>query len=303
MTTFDHALSTDFIAALRTESERSGWWRDVLANPKLVIATRGRYLNVYWQGQSLFAVTLVQGALRVSTHEKFLLDPALAGQVPLRADGSFDIADLLNKALIDRYDGPATLAKLMTAAGRFADAEKKGCHEIAVRNSNVIDVEVAFPGKYDFDGKEMAAPRVDIAALEADGSEARLVFWEAKTYANGELRAIGEKTPAPVTGQIQRYRTILAQHRDAVEASYAKVAANLVEFKKMGWARSLSPLIQAVGEGTARLHLGDEPAVNLVVFGFDAGQRDEPRWVAHQAKLQSDVGRTKYVGDPTKIRL
>ncbi|MEH3118804.1 MAG: hypothetical protein PGN25_14725 [Methylorubrum populi] len=231
MTTFDHALTHDFIEALRREADHDGWWRDVLADPALVVAPRGRSLNVYWKGQSLFRAKLSGGTLAVTTHEKFLLDPALAEQVPLRADGTFDVAALLQKGFIGRYEGKETLQKMKAAAGVFADGEKSGCHEVAVRNANVIDVEVAFPGRYMFEGKETTAPRVDLAAVEADGPDARLVFWEAKTYDNGELRALAEETPAPVCGQVAVYRQILTQHREVVEASYTRVAANLVAFK------------------------------------------------------------------------
>lgn len=88
-----------------------------------------------------------------------------------------------------------------------------------------------------------------------------------------------------------------------MEASYARVAANLVAFEAMGRTRPLSPIIRAVGGGDAVLRLGDEPSVGLVVFGFDAGQRDEARWVAHRAKLEAHIGRVMYVGNATKVRL
>ncbi|WP_407525060.1 hypothetical protein [Methylobacterium oryzisoli] len=303
MAPFDHALSQDFLEALRKEVARGGWWRDVLADPTLVIATRGRSLNVYWKGQSLFRASLVHGAIRVTTHEKFLLNPALEGQVPLNADGLFDIAALTQKGFLDRYEDKETLKKLKAAAGRFADAEKSGCHEIAVRNAGVIDVEIAFPGKYVIEETETTAPRVDLAAVESDGSDARLVFWEAKTYDNGDLRTLTEEKPATVCGQVGLYRSILAQHREAVEASYARVAANLVAFRDMGWTRPLSPAIEAVGRNTATLRLHDEPAVGLIVFGFDKGQRDEARWVGHRSKLQQNIARVKLIGDPKQIRI
>ena len=51
---FDHALNANFIALLATEAKKPGWWADVLADPKLIVALRGSYLNVYWRGQSLF---------------------------------------------------------------------------------------------------------------------------------------------------------------------------------------------------------------------------------------------------------
>lgn len=185
----------------------------------------------------------------------------------------------------------------------LADAEKAGCHELAVRNPSVIDVEVAFPGKYVFDDKATSAPRVDLAAVEADGRDARLVFWEAKTYENGELRALDEKTPAKVCGQVKRYRQILAEHRATVEESYFRVAANLVAFKALGWVRTLSDTIEVVGKGEAKLRLHDEPAVGLVVFGFDAGQRDEKRWMGHRDKLKKSIERVKLMGDAKQVRL
>lgn len=299
---FDHALPSTFVAALREQAECEGWWRDVLQDPGLMVATRGRMLNVYWQGQALFTVTCPHGALRVTTHEKFLLDPALVGQVPLRTDGAFDTAALLQGALISRYEGPATLAKLKAAAALFAGDEKRGCHEIAVRNPGVIDVEVAFPGQHTLGVHTYTAPRVDLAAVEAEGPDARLVFWEAKTYANGELRALGDE-PAPVCRQVEAYRTILAAQREIIETSYTRVAANLVAFKEMGWTRPLSPLIEAIGAGKVRLQLGSAPRVGLVVFGFDAGQRDEPRWQAHRLKLEQHIPAVRFVGDATKIRL
>ena len=78
------------------------------------------------------------------------------------------------------------------AAKYFSGTEKTGCHEIAVRNSNIIDVEITFPGKVSLgDGSDdKQGPRVDIASVEPYGDQARLVFWEAKACGNGELRAI-----------------------------------------------------------------------------------------------------------------
>jgi hypothetical protein len=178
---FKHSISPEFIEQLNQEAAKEGWWKDALADPKLFIALRGSSLNVYWRGQSLFLVTEGSSGLTVTTHEKYLVDPALASQVPLN-DGAFDVASLVENGFIRHYKGPATLAKMKSAAGLFSGLEKTGCHEIAVRNPSVIDCEIAFarsmsPG--DGGGKN-AAPRVDLASLERDGNDVRLVFWEAK---------------------------------------------------------------------------------------------------------------------------
>lgn len=297
---FDRALNKTFMNRLAEEAAAGGWWRDVLADPKLLIAPRRTDLNVYWRGQALFNVRCSRGQLVVSTHEKFLVDPALAGQVPL-VGGRFDTAASLERALIRDYDGPATLAKMKRAAALFSGEEKSGCHEIAVGNAAVLDVEIAFPGRYAVaEGVEKSAPRIDLASVEAEGEDVRLVFWEAKAYANGELRALSDGA-APVCSQIETYRLALTQHRADIEASYAAVAANLVAFKDMGWARALSPLIEAVGRGERRLTLGEAPKVGLLVFGFDNAQKKEVGWQKHLGRLREAIGDVQAKGKPVDI--
>ncbi|WP_342147996.1 hypothetical protein [Methylorubrum sp. SB2] len=299
---FDRALNDSFVKRLAEEAAAGGWWRDVLADPKLLIAPRRTDLNVYWRGQALFNVSCPRGQLVVTTHEKFLVDPALAGQVPLLG-GRFDTAASLERALIRDFEGPTTLSKMKRAAALFSGEEKTGCHEIAVGNASVLDVEIAFPGRYAVaDGEERSAPRIDLASVEADGENARLVFWEAKAYANGELRAFGDST-APVCEQIETYRLALVQHRTDIEASYTAVAANLVAFKDMGWTRALSPVIEAVGRGDRRLTLGATPKVGLLVFGFDNAQKNEPRWKKHLGKLGVAIGDVQAKGKPVDIRV
>ena len=301
---FERALEPSFVDALRHEAARNGWWRDVLDDPQLVVATRGTMLNVYWQGQALFTVTYPRkDALLVTTHEKYLLDPALNKSVALGADGCFDTTALLKHALLERYEGPATLAKLKTASALFAGGEKEGCHEIAVRNPNVIDVEIAFSRENVPDDDLLRKiPRIDLAAVEPDGPDARLVFWEAKTYDNKELRTSKEE-PARVCHQVAEYRTVVRQHRALLEASYARVAANLIAFEEMGWKRKLSPLLKAIGAGEIRLQLGDEPKIGLIVFGYDAGQRDAVHWQPHRDKLQAFIKAVKFGGEAKGIKL
>lgn len=299
---FNRAINDTFVSCLAEESTRGGWWHDVLHDPALLIAPRGTTLNVYWRGQALFNVSCPRGKLAVSTHEKFLVDPALAGQVPL-VEGRFDTATSLKRALIETYEGPATLTKMKRAATLYSGEEKSGCHEVAVRNASVLDVEIAFPGRLALaDGSEKSAPRVDLVAVEADAENVHLVFWEAKAYANGELRALADEA-APVCRQVEAYRAALVHHRTDIEASYAAVAANLVALKSMGWKRELSPLIEAVGRGERRLDLGQKPKVGLIIFGFDSGQRDEPRWKQHLARLRTTIAEVRAAGDPKNIRV
>jgi len=99
MSNFKRSISPEFIGQLKKEEDKRGWWKDVLADSKLIVALRGSYLNVYWRGQSLFKVREGSSGLTVSTHEKFLIDPKLAEKVPLRDDGSFAIESLISVPL------------------------------------------------------------------------------------------------------------------------------------------------------------------------------------------------------------
>ena len=298
------AISPDFLARLDAEASKDGWWKDVLHDPRLIVALRGRYLNVYWKGQSLFHVSPRGSGLHVTTHEKYLLDPSLAGQVPLSSNGEFDLGDLTSKAFVKRYDSDA-LAKMKRAAALFSGAEKKGCHHIATANSNVIDVEIAFPGKVVIKGgRETTSPRVDIASLEPmDDKNVRLVFWEAKEFYNGELVARGEDIP--VVDQINGYRSYVSSgdHKGQIEACYEQVAKDLTSIKRMGWVRTLSPLFEDIASGRKRLTLGAEPKVGLLIFGFDAAQRDHATWRKHLERLTMAIADVKAVGDPKTIKL
>jgi hypothetical protein len=307
MRIFKRSISKKFVGQLEQEAAKGGWWADVLADPKLIVALRGSYLNVYWRGQSLFLVRDGSPGLTVTTHEKYLIDPKLAGQVPL-INGSFNIESLIKRAFVPRYEGPTSLKKMKDAARYFSGTEKTGCHEIAVRNSNIIDVEITFPSKVSLDdgSDDKQGPRVDIASVEpygdqARGDQARLVFWEAKAFGNGELRAAGNDVP--VCHQIEVYRKYLSDHSGAIAEDYTLVAKNLVEIKNMGWARPLSQVITDIGSGQRQLTLGHEPRVGLIIFGFDVGQRDHSGWQEHLKHLEEKISDVRAAGDAKQIRI
>lgn len=303
--TFDRSLSPTFIGALRDEAKKPGWWADVLADRKLLVALRGEYLNVYYKGQSLFRVTLQGSKLQVTTHEKFLLDPALSSQVRFE-QGEFDVEKLLEVGFIRRYEGSTTLQKMKKACSYYSGLEKAGCHEIAIGNPTVIDCEIAFSGfKSPDDGIGYESGRVDLACLEAFGAEARLVFWEAKHYSNKELRADLKSLDSmpPVVAQLKKYQVYLSENRNNILDSYMKMAQNWVDIHGMSASGSSSSLITEVGMGKRKLVFGDKPQVGLIVFGFDAAQRDNENWVKHRMRLINNIADVHLVGDAKKLRL
>lgn len=293
---FNHGLSDPFIELLRKEAEKPGWWRDVLQDETLLVGVRDEYLNVYWQGQALFTVTRVANTLRVTTHEKFLLDPDLDGQIRLE-DSGFKIEGLRATGFISQFKPETTLPKIKRAAQRFAGSEKKGCHVIAERNAMVVDFEVTFPIDADFPAQ---LNKVDLACFEERDGGVRLTFWEAKHFANPELRA--QHGDAPVVHQIERYTAWIMAHRTELEKSYRRVAQNLAEFKKMGWKRTLPDSVKAFTANTP-LSLDNVPPVGLLIFGFDQDQRDGQVWARHRKKLEAKIGRIVCIGNATGIRL
>lgn len=71
----------------------------------------------------------------------------------------------------------------------------------------------------------------------------------------------------------------------------------------MGWKRNLSHLIRDVATGKKTLTLGAEPAIGLVVFGFDSAQRDHAGWKAHRERLEKEIIHIRTAGDVKNIRL
>ncbi len=295
--TFKRGLNKDFMTELETLAKRPSWFADVLADPELVLGIRDNYINVYRLGCSLFKIERRGKALTCSTHPKYLVDPDLSKAVPFDG-GAFKVKEI--SPLIETYEGPRTLKKMKRAARIYAGDEKTGVHAvICSADNNVVDTEVAFEREGEDDDSE-SIQRVDIASLEEGESSIRLVFWEAKLFTNKELWARGENDP-PVVEQISRYRDKLQQHRDEILQSYHDVASNLVEIAKWGGARKPGRLVEEAGKGKS-IVLDDPPFVGLIVFEFDAAQRDNDRWRKNRDKLSKKLP-LMAAGDPKHLRL
>lgn len=274
-----------FLKELQRLSIMDGWWRDVLLDTSLIIAVRDDSLNVYWLGQSLFRVEMLNDTIAATTHAKYLLDPALRDLV--RFNGTkFDIGPIEASALIRTYESGKTLNKLKAAAGLFAGDEKRGVHEIVVSNNNVVDVEIAMQAGDVLDDEVL--PRADIAAFEKDKQGIRLVLWEAKTFYNKELRMTGKKN---VADQIKKYKKVVQALRPSIIKSYECVAGNLLSISNMsGGRRKLSDEIREVADGK-ELKIREPADVGLIVFGFDAAQRN--KWPL-KGRLKAEFGESRF---------
>lgn len=281
---FNHGIGRDFVIRLNDEYERGGWWRAIVSDPGLFIAIRDGYLNVYQNGCSLLKLTLDGERLVGETHYKYLLRADMAKPyIPIHA-GMVKLPDPATLFHADLSDIPA----LKRAAAAYVGDEKAGVHRIVMGNPNVIDVEIAFG----LEGNGTETPstrRIDFAALCPATDRGQLVFYEAKVFANKEIRAI-DGNPPPVIGQIEGYRKLLAEHAPRLEHSYRAVCGNLaaLEGVRERYAASLD-LLSRIAGGDATLHVSD--AVRLVVFGFDADQKDGKIWAGHRQKLEAALGK------------
>jgi hypothetical protein len=266
---FNKGLSDNFMAALAELAKQPGWWKDVLDDASLIIGIRNEKFDVYWNGQSLFNAKFEGGRVIVNTHVKYLLDPDRSDRVILNEDGIFHE---VSTPMLATY-ASGTLNKLKRAADLFSGMEKQGVHAIVQANENIVDVEICLDAS-DLPDVERNQPRIDIAMFEQRPEGVELVFWEAKLFANKELRANGS-SQAKVVGQINDYKKVLKARQSDVKSSYRRVAKNLVTIAEMsGGVRRVGPAIRAVADG-GELKMGPPANVGLVIFGFDADQKAE----------------------------
>lgn len=284
---FDRGIDHRFVDRLNAEYERGGWWRAVASDPDLFIAIRGGYLNVYWNGNSLLKLSLDGDRLLGQVHYKYLLRPDVPSPYVPVDDGAVRLGDASSLFQADLSD----LAALKKAAALYAGDEKAGVHRIIQSNSNVLDAEVAFGLE------DRTTRRLDFAALRSSVDGAEVVFFESKQFSNPELRA-AENIPAPVVEQIAGYKELIAKHDAALRQSYRAVCSNLAALLGVRdrYAASLD-LMQRIASGEKVLRIN--PAVWLVVFGYDSDQWGGPIWKPHKDKLDKHLpGHVLYKGSP-----
>ena len=182
MSEFKRGLSDKFIEVLSAESNRMSWWADVLNDSQLFVAVRNKYLNVYWQGQSLFKVVLGRSGFRATMRPKFLIDPGLHREVSL-VNKKFEVGKLVETGIIREYEGPETLEKMKKAAGLFSGPEHSGCHDVILNNPHLIDREIGFSDIVATpDGSSDKETNLsDLLTLESDGEVVRLADKEVES--------------------------------------------------------------------------------------------------------------------------
>ncbi len=277
MSDFNRGLDDAFVNALNDEYEKGGWWHRFVNDQEVFVAIRRNSVNAYYRGCSLLKLDWRGGAIEGSTHYKYLLHPSISNPYLKIVDGRAVLPHDPSDLYIRSVD---SLNDLKKAAQPFAGDEKSGVHDILVSNHNVLDVEIAFGA----DDRDSSSPRLDFAALRDRNGTTELVFFEAKHFGNKELRANEDATPKAVD-QIRVYSRRLAENSDAIVSSYRRVCENLVCLKGVSTRHPVrNEMIKAIADGSKMLHVDPEPV--LIVFGFDADQRDGSNWLPHRQKLQ-----------------
>jgi hypothetical protein len=272
---------------LESVAKRSGWFADVLADPGLILGIRKNYMNVYRLGQSLFKIERDRktGALKFSTHPKYLVDPELYKAVPF--DGSAFMIDKL-EPLVKEYTGLTTLNRMKRAAKLYCGDEKVGVQAVVLANPNVIDTEIAFSREAEPEAeKGRSAPRIDLACLEEVERSIRLRFWEAKLYTNPAILAAGE-TLAGVVEQVRGYQDLVQKHWIEIAESYCRVSRNLVDMVR--WVdspRKVGALVKRVADGEP-IVVDKRPIVGLIIYGYDEAQKTSAHWKTHIGKLRQE---------------
>ena len=170
----------------------------------------------------------------------------------------------------------AELDSLKKAAQPYAGDEKTGVHNVILANENVLDVEIQWGGD-----------RIDLAVLQETNRGIALVFFEAKHFANGELRA--RKGQPKVVNQVKRYASTLSDNRRAIEASYCRVCRNLVDLRGLAERYPKRHLLmERIVERPQELFVDENP--RLIVFGFDGDQKNGSYWKPHLQKLRDEIG-------------
>lgn len=290
---FNRGISDDFVKALNDEYRKGGWWRNLVDDPKTFLAIRDDYVNIYYRGCALLMLRLNGSRLEGSVDYKYLLRPDLQGanRSITVVDGKPDLGQHSSRFFLDDL---ANVNDLKRAVEPYAEEEKTGVHDIILGNPNVLDVEIAIS-----DGGR--ALRIDMAALHKVDQGVEIRFYEAKTFSDKRLRA--EERMPEVIDQINTYAGLLNAQRTAMEESYLQVCRNLSALDGVaGRHPERDELLKEIARESVQPRTNTEPY--LIVFGFDADQRDGRYWKKHRDKLCKELGgRVKMVGRPDNLKL
>ena len=278
----------------RLYDQPNSWWRRLVDDRNLFFAIRDNYVNVYWLGCSLLKLKPQVGGVSGEIHYKYLLRPRLTTSEYIKVvDGRLGPMPPVEGLFTQHL---AEIDALKKAARPYAVAEKAGVHDVVLSNWNVVDIEIAFATDSNIETAN-SVPRLDFATLRRRNQHAEIVFFEAKDFTNPELRRKGDANPE-VIGQIKAYSRLLRDRYCEIVDSYRRVCGNLLHLRGLHERHAeRHKMLEGIADGSTPLTVDIEP--RLVVFGFDADQRDGKIWRAHRDKLMDRLrDRVFFSGSP-----
>jgi hypothetical protein len=300
---FSRSLPQELVGALKQLAAENdpNWWKEILDNPKLQIAIRKDYLNVYAKGQSVLKIELSKTnrrqemALVMTTHYKYLLKDVPSAKRYVKFDGKQFLANggpVDPTALIQTdYIPKRTISELIGAAVSYSDPEKSAVHTIAEGNPNVVDMEIAFsrereledlePSNQPDNGKAKAsttAQRIDLAALHRFGTDkVRLVFYEVKRFDDARLWGSHPK----VLKQIKSYDAFPEENEKELKVAYKNVCVGLSQLRL-----ACPGLVHEVAHGKD-LEIDKRCRLVVTCYDSDQGSGSRLRQLIKQPELQS----------------
>jgi hypothetical protein len=285
MTEFKRGIDKqDFIAALKADE----FWNTINNDPELFVGIRGNYINAYFKGNNICKLEYQPRKKRLSgkVHYKYLT------KLNRQQHGKSPYIDIFREPIGDVHAFISCI-KNTSASEEYASEEKIAVHSECIKESDVLDVEITFTsdhppihgrrGRLDrrngLDRLE-GLDRLDYLKLEIQNGKPMLVFYEAKTIANSEIKAQG--TPH-VIEQMRGYTETLRGHATEIVRSYNMVCDNI---RELGIRRK-GNLIGMVQNNLTVDNIDDLP--RLIIFGYDKS-KESSSWGGHYEKLKKELG-------------
>lgn len=235
------------------------WWRELVnlshTDSDINIQIRPDSINVYSKMGSLLRIGLQGGKICCEIHYKYLVGNIKPEYVKIYPDGNHLIIDdeaYTNKEYPNIRDILKNIKTVKQNIAVYAGEEKAIQSKLVEKNKEtIVDVEVAFSGKYIPDSDEAENTRIDI--VNYDKNKKKLVFIELKRIFDKRLYS------NEINKQIKKYYDFAKNNEDHIIEAYQNVIRTKI---KLGIIKNQSRLAKAEISAIERRPL-------LVIAGFN----------------------------------
>ncbi len=260
---FDRNLDKKFIAALNhLHDDATSWWHILAEDSEVFLAVRHNAINAYARGGSVGRILWDGRAIHLHVNRAYLAFPAKddgAAYVDLLAPGN----PLAVTIITNVSDFVGHLTPIKEIVQTYFGRERQGENLIATHVTEVIDIEAAFDTTSE-DRQSETEPackdtsirqgRVDLVVVSPEG---RIVFTEAKIFANRDIRP--GSTPR-VCEQLILYHNWIKNREGEIQAAYCR----LREYYRSLHGRFFDKRFHGPD-----CELTVDPIPRLLVYGFD----------------------------------